>query len=319
MIIVSASRRTDIPAFYTRWLLGRLKTGVVATLNPFNPRQVKWVELKPEGVGAIVFWSKNPRPLMAHLPRLEEAGWRFYFHFTLNPYPQLFEPFLPPLAERISTFQELARMLGSARVIWRYDPIIISSLTPSEFHFKYFTMISEELEGYTQRVIVSPLSFYRKTVRRMGKLPGLVLREEDHRGAVFEELLAWMARRARAAGMEIFSCATAQDYSHLGVSPGRCIDPELIHRLWGVRVEETKHRGQRPACRCAPSVDIGATDSCLHGCRYCYSTTSHAAARAGHARHRPWFTALLKDEPLAGLTGKWAGSISVGNAGVAQR
>ena len=154
-MIISASRRTDIPAFYAEWLMNRLREGYCLVPNPFNPRQIARISLVPESVDAIVFWSKNPALMLRFLPVLEGMGYRFYFLFTLNAYPKALEPNLPPLKERISTFIELSTRLGPRRVIWRYDPIILSNRTDASYHREAFEGLCQKLAVHTKRVIIS--------------------------------------------------------------------------------------------------------------------------------------------------------------------
>src|SRR4030042_4778791 len=169
-MIISASRRTDIPAFYSDWFINRIRAGWCFVPNPVNYHQLSFVPLIPEEVAAIVFWSKNPEPLIKHLDDLDRQGYRYYFQFTLNDYPIELEPALPPANVRIETFKQLSERLGSLRVIWRYDPIIISNQTPITYHLKKFSQISESLKGYTNRVMVSFVDYYRKTDSRLEKL-----------------------------------------------------------------------------------------------------------------------------------------------------
>ncbi|HPU75793.1 MAG TPA: DUF1848 family protein, partial [Bacillota bacterium] len=154
-MIISASRRTDIPAFYTKWFMNRIRQGSCVVVNPFNSSQRYCVDLAPDAVDAIVFWSKNPAPLIPHLGELDDMGYRYYFQLTICNYPRDIEQYLPPLPERIATAVELARRIGPRRVIWRYDPIIISSRTDAQFHRREFASLASALEGSTTRVVVS--------------------------------------------------------------------------------------------------------------------------------------------------------------------
>jgi len=169
-VIISASRRTDIPALYHQWFMNRIRDGFCLVPNPFNRKQISRVSLKVEDVDALVFWSKNPHPMLKHLDELDRLGYLHCFLFTLNDYPSELEPALPDLEERIRTFKLLAEKIGPKRVIWRYDPIVISSISPFTFHEQRFERLSRSLSGYTGRVIVSAVSYYRKTERRLGEL-----------------------------------------------------------------------------------------------------------------------------------------------------
>ena len=141
-MIISASRRTDIPALYSKWFMNRIRAGYCRVPNPRNTKQVSRVSLRPSDVEAIVFWSKNPAPLLPHLRELDSSGFRYYFQFSLNDYPWALEPNLPSLSDRTDTFKDLGRILGPSRVVWRYDPIIISNLTPFEYHREMFAWIA---------------------------------------------------------------------------------------------------------------------------------------------------------------------------------
>ncbi|UCH85386.1 MAG: DUF1848 domain-containing protein [Candidatus Latescibacterota bacterium] len=288
-MIISASRRTDIPAFYSRWFMNRIREGYCLVPNPFNPTQVANVSLRPRDVDTVVFWSKNPEPLVSHLDEIDALGFVYYFLFTLNDYPAVIEPNLPSLDHRVAVFKTLSKRLGAERVIWRYDPIVISSETPYEFHRRRFDRIAGELSGHTRRVIVSLVDYYRKTDRRLAMLEstGIVFDRNagEHPGTL--ELFRHMSGVASSHGMAIHSCAEpSPEFAGTGVRPGSCIDGALIKRL-GAKAPSQKDPGQRDACRCAVSKDIGVTDTCLGGCRYCYATRNHELARRRHSQHDP--------------------------------
>ena len=151
-MIISASRRTDIPAFYAEWMVRRLREGYCTVPNPFNRNQVSRISLRPEDVDAIVFWTRNPRPLMPYLDELDSRGYRYYFQFTILGYPREIDPKSPPAATAVEAFCELAERLGPRRVIWRYDPIVFTGITPPAFHQENFQRLAESLRGHTRRV-----------------------------------------------------------------------------------------------------------------------------------------------------------------------
>lgn len=289
-MIISASRRTDIPAFYSKWFMNRIRARYCLVPNPLNMKQVTRVSLQPSDVEAIVFWSKNPAPLLPHLTELDRLGFHYYFQFSLNNYPWALEPNIPSLNDRITTFKDLSRHVGPLRVIWRYDPIIISNLTPFEFHRERFAWIAEELKGVTYRVMVSIVDFYQKTDRRLSQL-------EDEEGFSFERdvlssngtisLLEDLADIARKNNIEIFTCAEEKDYSDIGVPPGKCIDEGMLRQEWSLNLEYKKDPYQRGSCLCMVSKDIGINDTCLHGCPYCYATTNYAVAQRRFNEHDP--------------------------------
>jgi hypothetical protein len=288
-VIISASRRTDIPALYTNWFINRIRAGWCQVPSPLNYNQLSYVSLKPEDVDSFVFWSKNPTPILDYLDELDKRGFRYYFQFTLNDYPKDFEPSVPSVEERIQTFQKISMHLGSLRVIWRYDPIIISNWTPPDFHRRKFLMLARALSGLTRRVVVSFVDYYQKTDRRLSSLEKL--------GAKFDKkaansryawnLLKDLAAIARDHNMQIFTCAEERDFSKAGVTPGRCIDGELLRQLWSLEGHTKKDPTQRAACLCVVSKDIGMNDTCIHGCPYCYSTRNLALAQRRYSEHDP--------------------------------
>ena len=294
-MIISASRRTDLPAFYGQWFGNRLAAGWCLVPNPFNAKQVSRVDLTPGEVDAFVFWTKNPGPFFPRLDELDRLGHRYYFQFTLNHYPAPLEPGLPPLAQRLAAFQDLARRLGPRRVVWRYDPIVLSNLTDWEYHARVFGELCAALAGHTRRVMLSLAHPYAKTRRRLAALEGRGLCCNLEAGADPRtgELLAGMARTARAAGIEPHSCAMDPDWGAWGLSPGACVDGRLIADLWGLADSWPRDPGQRGACGCSLSRDIGVNHTCLHHCAYCYATVSEKTARDRHRRHDPRQPSLI--------------------------
>ena len=273
-MIISASRRTDIPAFYAEWFMQRLYEQQCIVVNPFNRKQKTTVSLHPADVDAIVFWTKNAEPLIKYLPEIERIGYRFYFQYTVTSYDELFEPKVPPLHQRIITFRNLAAAIGPERVVWRYDPIILSNLTDESFHSERFTYILGELKDYCCRVVISFVDDYRKAAINFRRLADkginvrLIKKKEEAAG-----LVTSMARAARAAGVPIYSCAEPFDWSCYGVGAGKCIDDDLLFRLFNISVKFGKDKNQREACGCIKSKDIGQYETCQHGCAYCYAVT----------------------------------------------
>lgn len=293
-MIISASRRTDIPAFYSEWFMNRLRAGWCLVPNPRNMKQVSRVSLDPQEVDAIVFWSKNPVPMLPHLDELDRMGFRYYFQFSLNDYPRELEPNIPCLDERLRTFLNLSQHIGALRVVWRYDPIIISNRTPIEFHRERFSWIAEELRGATHRVVVSIVDFYEKTEQRLSQLEqeGFSFDKEAASSTNMVSLLKDLATIAKKQDMEIFTCAEEHDFNEVGIPPSRCIDERLLNRGWSLNLRYRKDPTQRKFCLCMVSKDIGINDTCIHGCPYCYSTRNYALAKRRHSEHDPDSPAL---------------------------
>ncbi|GIV08965.1 MAG: hypothetical protein KatS3mg019_1056 [Fimbriimonadales bacterium] len=286
-LIISASRRTDIPAFYAKWFMNRIREGYCVTLNPFNPSQPRRVYLKPEDVLVIVFWTRHPRPLFPYLEELDNRGYKYYFQYTLMNNPKSLDPGMPDLDYRIKTFQYLANKIGPDRVVWRYDPIVISQETPPEFHLEWHEKIGERLHGYTKRNVISIVDTHYRKIQsriRISASNGLHFQKWQDK---FGDFVRQLATNAQKFGMEIQSCAEDIDLSPYGVPPGKCVDDDLIKRVFGIDVSHCKDKGQRGKCGCVKSRDIGMYDTCLFGCVYCYATTSFEKARENHKKHNP--------------------------------
>lgn len=296
--IISASRRTDIPAFYLDWFLNRCRAGFCHVPNPFNLRQVRRVLLRRQDVAAVVLWTKDPAPLLSRLSEMDGLGLPYVILHTLNSYPRDLEPGLARVEKRLARFRALAEHVGPGRTAWRYDPIILSNRTPHDWHAERFADMARALRGATRRVIVSFLDLYRKTERGLKPLEAAGWRflrgAED--APETHALLRRMAAAARANGMQLQACAEALDYTADGVPPGACIDGAWLHRAVGAAGHGQEDPNQRQTCRCVASRDIGVPDTCLHGCVYCYATRSPEAAAARHACHDPQAPMLWRPE-----------------------
>lgn len=281
-MIISASRRTDIPAFYSPWLRNRLREGEVLVRNPYNRRQVSRIRLDPSVVECLVLWTKNPAPLLAHLPLIEELGYPLVVHYTITGADHRLEPGLPDLDERIATFRALARRLGPERVLWRFDPILLTRSQGADNVLARFSLLVRHLQGYTRQCSISFVSLYDKCRRN---LAGVDLQSADD--GEKQTLALRLDAMARSHGIRLLACCDALLTKTCGIEQGHCIDAVQIGALIGSTLLVKKDPGQRPGCGCCVSVDIGAYDSCPHGCRYCYANTSTRAVARNIAAHDP--------------------------------
>lgn len=269
-MILSVSRRTDIPNYYMDWFLARLEEGEVCVKNPWNPRQISQIALNKETIDCIVFWTKHPKGLLHHLNELKE--YPYYIQFTLTGYGRDLEPMLPDKRTiLIPEFQYLAKQLGKEKVVWRYDPILINHRYTVAYHCKAFAEIAASLEGSTTRVVISFLDLYRKMKARENK--------EDHFREVTREEMCYLggefAKIAKAHHMTIQTCSEEILLEELGVSHGCCIDKKIVEDIIGVPIKSLKKdTNQRANCGCIQSIDIGTYDTCPCGCTYCYATDS---------------------------------------------
>ncbi|MDI3481875.1 MAG: hypothetical protein PWQ97_1530 [Tepidanaerobacteraceae bacterium] len=289
-MIISASRRTDIPAFYIEWFMNRIEQGFFYSINPFNPKQIKAVSLRSDDVDAIVFWTKDAAPMLKYLDKLDDKGYKYYFQYTINDYPAIFEPHMKPVEERIETFIRLSQKIGKSRVVLRYDPIIVSNFTPLDYHIEKFGEIAERLSGFAERVVISFVDFYGKVSNRWkrlidtGALKLMDITKPEHAWEI-NFLVSELIKIAGSAGMEIFSCAEKADFSRLGMKRGSCIDANLINRIFGLNIHARRDRNQRKECLCAESVDMGMYNTCPHLCTYCYANLKEQTVKKNVARH----------------------------------
>jgi DNA repair photolyase len=302
--IISASRATDIPAFHARWLKNRLDAGYCKWLNPFNGRTV-YVSF--ERARAFVFWTKNAAPMLPLLPELDRRGLAYYFQFTLNDYEaEGLEPHVPPLAERLATFKRLSQMLGKHRVIWRYDPLLLTDTLAVDDLLAKVERIGRELHRYAEKLVFSfaDVAGYAKVKKNLEEA-GVRFRDFDE--SAMHAFAAGLSRLLADWNIAACTCAESVDLARHGIGHNRCIDGELLLRISGnnrdlldafgvesnsaadplgrqlncrtdlpaaLDQDRLKDKGQRKACGCIASKDIGQYNTCPHLCRYCYANAS---------------------------------------------
>lgn len=271
-MILSVSRRTDIPQFYPHWFFNRLKEGYLYVKNPMNSRQISRIDLSPEQVELMVFWTKNPEPMMGRIVELGNIP--FYIQFTLTGYGKDIEPGLPDKRRLIDVFRNTAEQVGKDRMVWRYDPIFLNDRYREEYHLRAFEEIARNLCGLTEKVVISFLDKYGKTERNM---KGTLAEELDEEG--MKKLGGKLAAIAGAYGLRMEACAEKADLSSVGISRGSCIDPVMAEHLIGGPICRRKDKNQRMECGCLESVEVGTYDTCLAGCRYCYANDSVEAVK----------------------------------------
>lgn len=279
-MIISASRRTDIPAFYSKWFVNRLKAGYVYARNPMNFRQISKILLSNEVVDCIVFWTKNAAPMMDKLDSIDAMGYLYYFQWTMTPYGKSVEYNLPDKAKVVDSFKALSDKIGNNRVVWRYDPIIVSQQFPIEYHVDAFAKMCHLLKGYTNKCIFSYVDVYDK-IRKRTK--GIVDRECDIQTML--KIAAEFAKIAKLNNIALETCSEQTELGQFGIGHSACINKYTIETIIGNAIDVKKVKGQRELCQCIDSIDIGTYDCCLHGCVYCYATSSEKAVLENKNRH----------------------------------
>ena len=280
-MIVSASRRTDIPACYSKWFLNRLREGFVYVRNPVNFHMVRRVGLDRDVVDGIVFWTKNPLPMMDVLDDVEGYCRDYYFQFTVTPYGKDVEPGIPSKADVIiPAFQALSDRIGRERVVWRYDPILLSEKYTPEYHARAFEAIAGRLHGYTNKCTISFIDFYQGAA---GGFKALGISPLDE--PMMRVMAKTLSEIAHSYGLEMDACAEAIDLGEYGIGGARCVDGRIFERMTGHGLDVKKDGNQRPECGCDASVDIGMYNTCGNGCRYCYANHSEKSVLANVGRH----------------------------------
>jgi len=302
-VIISASRATDIPAYFSTWFRNRLEAGYMRWTNPFNANQVQYVSFSRTRV--IVFWSKNPKPLFRYLPQINDAGINYYFEFTFNDYEaEGLEPNVAPLSKRIEVFKRLSDQLGPKRVIWRFDPLIMSdSLTIDELLCR-IERIASQLHDHTKKLVISfaDITMYKKVSNNLARQPHQYREFTPELMVAFAEQLSELNK---SWGFDIATCAEQVDLEPFGIKHNRCIDDDLLVDLFSDDTElmgflgyepdlfgnstrlYLKDKGQRKECGCIVSKDIGMYNTCNHLCAYCYANASAKAVENNLRRHRP--------------------------------
>lgn len=267
-MILSVSRRTDIPNYYSEWFFNRIKEGFVYVRNPMNAHQVSKISISPEVVDCIVFWTKNPEPMLNRLDEL--AKYHYYFQFTLTGYEKDIEVNIPHKREKmVPIFQELSEKIGKKKIIWRYDPILFTEKYTPEYHLKIFEQIAVSLRGYTEKCVVSFVDEYAKNRKALESFAAYELKES--------ELLKFaknISEIAKTNGMQTGSCAESIDLDACGIAHNCCIDKALIEDIIDCSLKAEKDKNQRPECGCMESVEIGTYNTCRNGCKYCYANHS---------------------------------------------
>lgn len=284
-MIVSASYKTDIPTFYGEWFMRRLRTGYCKVVNPYS-RQVYRVALDRQAVNGFVFWTKNIAPFLKHLPEVRERGFPFVVQYTINGYPRELETAVVDAECSVETAWKLRELFGPHALVWRYDTIVTSSLTPLEFHVENFRRIASRLEGATNEVVVSFAQLYKKTLRNMDAASrGAGFQWHDPSDDEKRELLRRLVRCAREHRMQLSVCSQ-RGLLVDGAVDAKCVDAQRLSDLAGSSIR-ARLQGNRKECGCFESRDIGDYDTCPHGCIYCYAVQNRDVALARYRKHDP--------------------------------
>lgn len=287
-MIVSVSRRTDIPAFYSEWFFNRLKEGYVYVVNPMNLKQISKIALTPDKVDCFVFWTKNAEPMLSRLDELKD--FKYYFQFTITGYDSDVEEGIKDKRRIIDTFKELSDKIGCQRVILRYDPILLTEKYTVEYHIKAFEKLCSQLTGYTEKCVISFIDLYKKTERNTKELGLVSMNMND-----INEIADNFSRIAKRYNIVIETCSEGIDLSKYGILRGKCIDDKLVSRIMGCEIQVNKDDTQREVCGCVKSIDIGQYNTCKHHCLYCYANFNYGQVEDNYLLHNKNSSVLIGD------------------------
>ena len=280
-MILSVSRRTDIPAFYSTWFINRVRAGFVFVRNPMNYHQVSKVRISPDVVDCIVFWTKNALSITQYLDEISE-NYQFYFQYTLNSYDKELEMGIGALERRIENFMFLAEKYGSKRIIWRYDPIVLNEKYTVDWHISKFSALANRLKGAVSDCVISFVDLYSKVPKNLKGLNVQDFSEND-----IKKIAIAFSAISRENNFRISTCAEKVELQEYGITHSCCVSSRLITDLVGRKLSAKKDANQREECGCVESIDIGQYNTCRHGCKYCYANFNQKSVDTFFKRHDP--------------------------------
>lgn len=283
-MILNTGSRTDIPAFYSDWFYNRIREGYVLSRNPYYPTQITKYLLNPEVIDMMVFCTKNPAPMFDKLSMLKEFD--MFWFVTITPYGKEIEPYVPPKESVIKYFQALSGKIGKGRVSWRYDPVFITERYSVDYHIEQFGQMAEALSGGTQQCVVSFIDLYEKTKRNFQGARRVTKKEQEILINAFSEI-------AGEWGLQIHLCCESAELVRENVDADGCMSRAVFEKALGCRLDVPKKKAARPECNCLLGTDIGAYNTCLHGCLYCYANYDRGTVLENRRLHDPFSPLLI--------------------------
>lgn len=277
-MIINTGQRTDIPAFYAKWFAKRLQEGFVCVRNPFDLQQVSKYILSPDVVDIIGFCSKNPAPMFPYMELLRDYGQ--FWYVTITPYGRDIEPNVPDKHKLLEDFKHLSEIVGINSIGWRYDPIFITERYTVQYHLKAFEQMAEALSGYTNTVVISFIDLYKKVIKNFPEVREVSYEDKLILGQKIIEI-------ARKYGMTVRPCAEGDFLQRYGADCSGCMTVAMYEKALQKRLLVPKKKAAREQCACYLSGDIGAYDSCMHLCRYCYANNDRDKVMQNYKLHDP--------------------------------
>lgn len=289
-MIVNVGGRTDIVNYYSEWLINRINEGVAYSRNPLFPNNVSRISLNPKDVDCLMFCSKNYKPILKYMKEMNEK-YRIICHYTITAYDKTIEPCVPSIDESIKTLIELSKIIGKEKVLWRYDPILLTEKYTVEKHLETFEYMAKQITPYVQRGIFSFVEMYKKLNYNMPEI--IAFTEEDK-----IRILKGIGEISKKYNLYIQTCGTDENYEKYGIHVSGCTTVEILEKANNIRYKNVKSKPMRKGCQCIPSRDIGAYDTCLNGCKYCYANKRPDLAKENiklHNKNSPLLLGNLKE------------------------
>lgn len=289
-MIINVGGRTDIVNYYSEWLINRLKEGYAYSRNPLFTNNVSKISLKPEDVDCLMFCSKNYEPILKYMAKINKK-YRIICHYTITAYGKDVEPNVPSIDKSIETLIKLSEMIGKEKVLWRYDPILLTNTYTIEKHIEMFNYMAKQIAPYVQRCIFSFVEMYKKLDYNM---PEIIPFTREDKLNIAEAI----GKIAKENNLYIQTCGTDENYEKYAVHLSGCTTTEILEKANCVKYKHVKPKGMRKGCHCIPSRDIGAYDTCLNGCKYCYANKRPELAKENvklHDKNSPIIIGSIKE------------------------
>lgn len=289
-MIVNVGGRTDIVNYYSEWLINRIKEGFAYSRNPLFPNNISKISLNPKDVDCLMFCSKNYKSMLKYMKEINEK-YRIICHYTITAYDKDVEPYVPSIDESIKTLIELSKIVGKEKVLWRYDPILLTEKYTVEKHLKTFEYMAKQIAPYVQRAIFSFVEMYKKLDYNMPEI--IPFTEEDK-----SKILEGIGKISKKYNLYIQTCGSDENYEQYGIHLSGCTTPEILEQANNVKYKNIKAKPMRKGCHCIPSRDIGAYDTCLNGCKYCYANKRPELAKENlkfHDKNSPLLLGNIKE------------------------
>lgn len=277
-MILNTGSRTDIPAYYSDWFYHRIQAGYVLVRNPYYPSQITKYLLDPEVIDMIVFCTKNPLPMLDRITCL--SAFDTFWFVTITPYGREIEPYVPPVEQVIHSFHQLSAQIGTNRVSWRYDPIFITDEYSIAWHIEQFRQMAKALAGYTSQCVVSFIDLYEKTMRNFQNIRSVTKQEQEKLIAAFSEI-------AKEHNLQIHLCCEDVGLIRENVDADGCMSKSVLEKALGCKLQVPKRKNARQECSCLLGADIGAYNTCGHGCLYCYANYDRETVLKNQKLHNP--------------------------------